>query len=1740
MRRRNQIKKLISVILALALIVGSLAGTKAQRVKADTETPQTDIADELWIDVDGKPDEWSLISDMADAPATFAYVKAVKTTDFLYIAAKTAETPAEVPEWFIGINSDGDTSTGYDDYNGADYCVLGDASLYHNTDPGSWSFESVADPGFAFVASADGSFFEAKFSLSVIGDNTGLGIYALGVVDGKWTYNFNAGTIVPDYKTAIGAIGSWDGSEFSNLGSEGAYFGEQYFVQEVVESGLKVHFIKPYEGDKTRFWIKLKDGVDLSKVDKIAISYTSDKEINFNNFEFEIYEKCIAVEGEKLKLGTIKGFANVCDGLITADIPAGLNGTAKYVRIVVNGLQACIPDDTNVFFRGFDFIGESGSGSTPVVPEGENFNIDGNNADWKDIRSILEDPDGAFDRVAACFDDNNVYFLFSVNDVKKWATVHIFMDRDNNASTGFKISGMGADILLEGASLHESFGEWPENKIGSATLVKSKDGSTVEIKVPKSLIKFDGDKLPFRIELVSSSWATVFTYPGSGSVDALPVDIVKIISDQPYIDKFNLNMPEVYALTEQANKGGVIGTFSAEGGDGVNYDYSFMFSNQYGPDNSKFRIDGNQLIVDTKSLAPGEYRIYVKVKSGDRSDFGSFTITVNASLGTKITEDIFNGHEGEWFAVNYSTANPIPNLTQLRAAADSENLWIFAEANSLSTGAKFYISDGITAGRNMSATWTDAYNIAFMVDYRGKIYAYNNGNFEDTGKTAEVGTAVTGFEARIPLSVFANGATRFGVACDDGAGALLPNVETSLLSVTKPLAGNGPAITADGDPSEWTDEFKVGVGSGSMGDIWAVRTADYLYAMTYVTVPDNEIDTEYSYSTNLYIDSDGNTSTGCGYSEIYTEAGADFLLQDWYITNQEFTYKTGNTTQFGFSHSAGGCGDNLDWKVTKRIEGTNTFCMEFRVPISKMETVSTLAIDDILVSVQRNAYTVRTNADGVTKADRTDGVYYSNVPKYGTKFNITIDGKFSDWKAIPNVVTNTAEENVYNLYATKSQYKLFAMLVSENDDLDTQTRFVINVNDSTGYKYFGFDNADYVVMNGNLYPVKAKNRIGKKTKAADVTYDTDAIELRLYLEDIKNPANIKIAALAKDKTVKVPSKRYMNVGAEVDMYYADGYVYPYENFEVYNNPYKGWTAWANVNENDIEDIAYDYNLTYFPVTWDDIETVKGIFDWTYVDEKYQLEYWKNNDVRVNFRFVMDTPEPLTGSRKDETYGEVVDESFIRNKGLIENGKVTESKVKALFATGNYRADIPAWLVAELCNEVLEGKAENAGTFYNWPDPDILGGAGFSPNYYSKMLQDRHDKMIAAFAEKFDDGSITGFAQVGSLGHWGEFHTWPEEDSFSQYNFGSGEFPDPVTAGIYAKAYTDHFKTVKIGIRYPYPFAARNGFGLFNDMFGDPEGTDMFLGAIENGNTNNLINPGPTDVADSKMPDFWKTNYSGGEFSHGDVLRSVDNDSIMDTISFIEDSHTSWLGPCSPCDLLDGNFNTYTYEGNILYLQRIMGYRFSVKSASYTPSVAAGGKLKVKLSWRNTGVAPFYYNWPVEVSLLDKDGNVVASTVTNDDIRKWLPGDSINMTATIKVPENLASGVYKVAVAILDPDKNKPAIHLAMEGGNKDLRYGLFYTTVGISEFTRNTVDDELKTLTGDANGLVFYAKKASKVAIGQSAIKPGTAAYVYFYDKNTGLLNEVTGLNVSADANGKISFKVTKAGTYVVLDSKIN
>ena len=73
------------------------------------------------------------------------------------------------------------------------------------------------------------------------------------------------------------------------------------------------------------------------------------------------------------------------------------------------------------------------------------------------------------------------------------------------------------------------------------------------------------------------------------------------------------------------------------------------------------------------------------------------------------------------------------------------------------------------------------------------------------------------------------------------------------------------------------------------------------------------------------------------------------------------------------------------------------------------------------------------------------------------------------------------------------------------------------------------------------------------------------------------------------------------------------------------------------------------------------------------------------------------------------------------------------------------------------------------------------------------------------------------------------------------------------------------------------------------------------------------------------------------------------------------------------------------------------------------------------------MAPFYYPWPLEFTLLDANGVVAALERTKVDIRKWQPGD-FAVSASIRA--DVAPGEYRLAVGIRDPWKDVPAIQFA--------------------------------------------------------------------------------------------------------------
>ena len=92
-----------------------------------------------------------------------------------------------------------------------------------------------------------------------------------------------------------------------------------------------------------------------------------------------------------------------------------------------------------------------------------------------------------------------------------------------------------------------------------------------------------------------------------------------------------------------------------------------------------------------------------------------------------------------------------------------------------------------------------------------------------------------------------------------------------------------------------------------------------------------------------------------------------------------------------------------------------------------------------------------------------------------------------------------------------------------------------------------------------------------------------------------------------------------------------------------------------------------------------------------------------------------------------------------------------------------------------------------------------------------------------------------------------------------------------------------------------------------------------------------------------------------------------------------------------------------------------------------------------MEWENSGVAPFYFDWPLEVSFANRNGKIIYKKMASADIREWLPGRH-TIKESIPIPQDLKKDVYKINVAILDPELMKPAIHMEMKGERDDLRY----------------------------------------------------------------------------------------------------
>ena len=396
------------------------------------------------------------------------------------------------------------------------------------------------------------------------------------------------------------------------------------------------------------------------------------------------------------------------------------------------------------------------------------------------------------------------------------------------------------------------------------------------------------------------------------------------------------------------------------------------------------------------------------------------------------------------------------------------------------------------------------------------------------------------------------------------------------------------------------------------------------------------------------------------------------------------------------------------------------------------------------------------------------------------------------------------------------------------------------------------------------------------------------------------------------------------------------------------NPLMGHAVWAE----DGDSHPQPFSLVYANIPWAELEPEEGVFDFAAVEEKYRFDHWREAGVHMILRFVSDIP-----------------------------GEEAHS-------------DLPAWLADKA-----------GGAAY-----DVSYGRGFSPDYSNAAFRKAHRRAVFALGKRYDGDPFVSFVELGSLGHWGEWHVHPDVPA-------KGSMPDEAVRADYIRDYLDAFRETRLLMRRPFTLpenAEGLPVGLYNDAAGNLGETVRWLDWIASGGAYEGEAGGL-----SPMPEIWKTAPIGGELATSLTPEEHLTDDPGLLARLMRLSHASWIGPNSLSEVDDPSL-----EEALLEVSASLGYRLRVTECRVEKR---GSGYRITVGMTNDGVAPFYYPWPVMIRLTDDDGSETFFD-SGIDLRKLLPGGTAEGTA--ELPRHPGAG--KIAVGITDPMTGKAAVSLAME------------------------------------------------------------------------------------------------------------
>ncbi len=281
------------------------------------------------------------------------------------------------------------------------------------------------------------------------------------------------------------------------------------------------------------------------------------------------------------------------------------------------------------------------------------------------------------------------------------------------------------------------------------------------------------------------------------------------------------------------------------------------------------------------------------------------------------------------------------------------------------------------------------------------------------------------------------------------------------------------------------------------------------------------------------------------------------------------------------------------------------------------------------------------------------------------------------------------------------------------------------------------------------------------------------------------------------------------------------------------------------------------------------------------------------------------------------------------------------------------------------------------------------GGGMSPDYNNSQLRAALSSFIQAFGQAYDGDNRIAVIQLGLLGFWGEWHTWPHSEWF----------PGDEYLTEILDTYDQSFNQTLLQVRYPVANSPDLRIGFHDDSF-----AYSTIGDVEWHFHPRLVTSGADE--------HWKTSPVGGEL-RPEVQQSIfevnSNPQHQNFSQCVEATHASMLLNYAA---FSGGLNSTNEIQNAENAALSLGYALHVSHANLSDN-------QLHLTIENRGIAPFYY--PLSVRLTDS-GN----TTLTMELPLYISGQSYSPiifdVSSLQLPSNESAWILSLDSEYILPNQ----------------------------------------------------------------------------------------------------------------------